>query len=86
VTVNLLPAVTPSGTLYVDRVNQVDLRVGKIFRAAGTRTALNLDVFNAFNAASILGVNSAFGGTTPWLRPQAILQARLLKVSWTVDF
>jgi len=49
------------------------------------RMWLNLDVSNALTPAR-LGVNSAFGGMTPWLRPQAILQARLLKVSWALDF
>ena len=60
--------------------------MGKVLRFGRTRTSVNLDVFNALNSSSVLAVNSAFGGTTPWQRPQSILQARLLKISWNLDF
>jgi hypothetical protein len=42
--------VTPnaSGTLYGDRVNQLDLRVGKVLRFGRARTAVNLDLYNVF--------------------------------------
>ena len=81
-TVNLIAP----GTLVANRINQVDVRVGKVLKFGRTRTSVNLDVFNALNSSSVLAVNSAFGGTTPWQRPQSILQARLLKISWNLDF
>ena len=82
VTVNLIE---PS-SLYANRINQVDLRVGKVLRFGRAKAAINLDMFNALNSSSVLAVNSAFGGTTPWQRPQSILQARLLKISTQFDF
>jgi len=82
VTVNLI---APS-SLYADRVNQVDLRVGKVLRFGRTRASVNLDMFNALNSSAVLLVNPSFGGTTPWQRPQSILQARLIKISTQIDF
>jgi hypothetical protein len=82
VTVNLIE---PS-SLYANRINQVDLRIGKVLRFGRAKAAINLDMFNALNSSSVLAVNSAFGGTTPWQRPQSILQARLLKISTQFDF
>src|SRR5205814_6646985 len=46
VSVNL---VTP-GTLYGDRVNELDLRVSKMLRFRGTRTTISLDLCNAIHA------------------------------------
>lgn len=33
----------------------------------------------------VLSVNNVFGGATPWLNPQSIMQARLLKISGQFD-
>src|SRR5256885_5909848 len=45
------PTTASAGTLYGDRVNQVDLRVGRIVRFGQRRTAVNLDVYNALNSS-----------------------------------
>jgi hypothetical protein len=84
VTVSLLePA-----SLYADRVNQVDMRVGKIVRFRGMRTSVNLDIYNALNSGAVLGINTTFNPAIPtlWQRPQSILLARLFKVSMQFDF
>ena len=54
-------------------------------RVAGYKTTINLDIFNALNSNAVLAQNNAFGGT-PWRTPQAIMQARLLKISGVFDF
>jgi hypothetical protein len=82
VTVSLIDPLSMVG----DRIHQVDMRVGKILRWGGVRTTMSLDVYNVFNSNAILGVNSAFGGATPWLAPQAILQGRLFKLAAQLDF
>ena len=41
--------IVKSGTLFGERLNQVDLRVGKIFRFGPRRVSVHLDVFNALN-------------------------------------
>ena len=69
--------------MYGERLNQLDLRFAKIFKFGRTRTALNLDLFNAFNGNTVLTVNNNFAS---WLQPQGILQARLTKISVQFDF
>jgi hypothetical protein len=72
------------GTEYGDRVNQLDLRFGKVFRFGGTRTAFNVDLYNALNTDAILTQNNTFG--VAWQRPQLLLPARFFKFSTTIDF
>jgi hypothetical protein len=81
-TVNLI---APGSTNF-DRYTQIDLRVGKSVQVGTSRVAVNLDIFNALNADSVLSVNNTFGGARPWLSPQSIMQGRLLKVSGQFDF
>ena len=49
------------GTLYDTRHNQVDLKVGRIFRLDRTRVSLNLQLFNALNASPVLARNNTIG-------------------------
>ena len=75
------------GTVYGDRSNQVDLRVVKIFRFKKARTALNFDLYNAFNASAVTVLNLNYSGSgIGWLQPQGILPARLFKVSAQIDY
>jgi hypothetical protein len=71
------------GAMFGDRLNQIDLRVGKILKFRRTRTAVNLDLFNAFNRSPALTVNNNYAS---WLLPQAILQGRLVKISVQANF
>jgi hypothetical protein len=80
---NVNVALVEPGTMYGDRLHQVDLRFAKIFKFRGIRTALSLDLFNAFNRNTVLTLNNNFAS---WLQPQGILQARLTKISVQVDF
>ena len=43
-------------TMFGDRIDQLDLRIGKILRFGRTRTNLNLDIVNALNSNDNLGV------------------------------
>jgi hypothetical protein len=82
VTVNLIAP----GTIYGDRINELDLRVGKILKYGRTRLLIALDMYNALNSSAVLSYNSTFvpGGT--WLQPLAILTPRFLKVTAELDF
>jgi hypothetical protein len=87
VTVNLIEP----GTLYGDRVNEVDLRFAKILRFGGMRSNVGVDLFNAFNQNPVLTYNQTFvpgvtTGTAAWLRPTSILQARYIRLSAQIDF
>ena len=72
------------GQLYVERLNQLDLRLSKILRFGGTKTAVNFDFYNVMNANSVLGENAAYGAA--WRTPTSILLPRLFKISAQFDF
>jgi hypothetical protein len=83
ITVNLIEP----GTLYGQRVNQVDMRFAKVLRFKGTKTLVGFDVYNIANSAAVLTYNQTFSPTTTtWLRPQSVLQARFVKISAQIDF
>jgi hypothetical protein len=71
------------GTEYGDRLNQLDFRVGKIFRFADARAAFNVDLFNVFNDNAVLTENPSYAA---FRQPQNVLNPRLLKFSVNVDF
>jgi hypothetical protein len=81
-TVNLLAP----GTMYGDRINQVDFRAAKPLKRGGFRTAVALDVYNAFNSSAVLAYNNTFVPNGPWLQPLAILSPRLIKITAEIDF
>ena len=82
VTVNL---VAP-GSMYGDRLNQLDFRIAKILRYGRTRTMIGVDLYNAMNSSAVLTYNNTFvpGGT--WLQPVTVLTGRLTKISAELTF
>ena len=80
------------GSLYGERMNQIDFRVGKLLRAGRTRTVVSLNVYNLLNGNAILtqnntlAVDAAGAVNSTWQRPQSILDARFIKLSAQVDF
>jgi hypothetical protein len=82
VTVNLIEP----GTLYGDRLNEIDLRFAKILRFGRTRTNVGFDIYNIINAAPVLTYNQNYVPGGNWLIPNSVLQPRFLKFSVTFDF
>ena len=82
VTVNL---VSP-GTMYGDRINQLDVRVAKTLRHGRSRTLLAVDLYNALNSSAVLTTDSTFVPGGPWLQPLSILTPRFLKITGELDF
>jgi len=83
ITVNLIEP----GTLYGDRVNQIDMRFAKVLRFGRTRSTVGIDIYNITNSNAVLTYNQTFAPTTTtWLRPTSVLQARFVKFSAQVDF
>ena len=82
VTINL---VAP-GTMYGDRVNELDLRISKVLRRGRSQTSIALDIYNALNSSAVLTYNSAFvpGGT--WLQPLTILTPRFARITAEFTF
>jgi hypothetical protein len=79
VTVNLVEP----GTLFGDRLNQLDLRFSRPVRFGTRRLSVNLDIYNALNANPIIQYNLNYA---VWQTPQRILEARLFKISGQFDF
>ena len=82
-TVNLIEP----GTLYGDRVNELNLRFAKFLRFGRTRSNVGVDIYNVGNVAPVLTYNQTYSPTTTtWLRPNTVLQARYVKLSAQFDF
>jgi len=75
--------VVAPGTVYGERLNQLDLRFAKIFKFGPTKTAINFDLYNALNANPVTSQNNNYAA---WLVPLSILDARLFKISAQFDF
>jgi len=84
VTVNLVPP----GSLFGDRLNQLDLRFSKVLKYSRTRTSVNLDLYNAFNAETVLAENATYTNATAtgWRVPTTLVTARFAKISVQFDF
>jgi hypothetical protein len=77
------------GELYVERLNQIDLRLSKLLRFGRTRTAVNFDFYNVTNSNSVLSENAAYSAPNivpGWRSPTSILLPRLFKISAQFDF
>ena len=72
------------GTLFSDRVNQLDLRTAKVFKSGGVRVRAILDLGNLLNASPVLLQNNTYGSN--WLRPGFILPGRLVKPTVEITF
>ena len=86
VTINLLQP----GEMFSDRVNELDLRFGKLLRVGSTRLNLALDLLNALNLSTILVPNQAFIPGGAWLAPTGtqtpVMTARTAKITVQYDF
>ena len=76
----------PVGTEFLDRLNQLDLRVGKRFNVSRVNVSAQVDIFNVMNGNAVLGVRSYNYGVAGYLVPSEVLQARLVKASATLTF
>jgi hypothetical protein len=77
---------TPAGTEFLDRHNQLDMRIGKRFVLNSVRMSAQVDIFNVTNANSVQGVRNFNYGVAGYRRPSEVLQARLVKVSASLVF
>ena len=66
--------------MILDYQKQVDFRISRKFGAFRSL----LDIYNAFNAGTVIQVNPTYG--TNWLRPQSILNGRSLRFGAEYNF
>jgi hypothetical protein len=85
---NLTLNLVEPGKLYGERLNQLDFRIAKLFRVGRTRTSVNFDLYNAFNADTVLAENANYAGAAQnqWRVPTTIVTARFAKFSVQLDF
>ena len=81
-TINLIEP----GSLYGDRLNEFNIRIGKVLRYGRTRANLGVDIFNVLNSAAGLSYNQAFIPGGAWLTPTSVMTARFAKLSAQFDF
>ena len=80
-TVNLVEP----GTMYGDRLNQIDLRLTKVVNVGRGRVDLNVDFYNAFNSDAVTLENGAFSAAA-WRLPLTVIQPRFVKFAVRWDF
>jgi hypothetical protein len=79
-------------TQWEGRRTQVDLRLSKRFTLGSRALTANVDLYNLFNASSVLGLNETYG--SQWLKPisatssssPAILNGRFIQFSGELRF
>lgn len=78
-----IPLIQP-GTKFLPRMNQLDVRFGKVVRVGRVRLRGQFDIFNATNSSSILDVVETFGPDLD--RVSQILPGRVFGLSMRLDF
>jgi hypothetical protein len=82
ITVNLIEPHSVLG----DRVNELNMRLGKVLSFGQSRVNVGVDFYNLLNAATPLSYNQAFIPGGAWLTPTSVLSARFAKLSMQLDF
>jgi len=80
-----VPLAAP-GTVFSDRINQLDLTVGRWFNYGRLRFQPEASVFNAFNQSAVIAVRSLNYLTSSYLQPSSILSARVLRLGVQVKW
>jgi hypothetical protein len=86
-TQNVTIELMPPNTLYGDRIQQVDLRLSRFFPIERARIQLNLDLYNMFNASTVLNEQTRYSReNNRWRNAIQIMGGRLLKFSAQLNF
>ncbi len=72
------------GTVFGDRLNQVDFRLTKTVRVNRASIRGMVDLYNLFNVSPVLALNNRYGPA--WQQPFIILAGRFAKFGVQVDF
>ena len=78
-----------SNTEFLDYRNQLDMRIARTFRFGRTKIQGFADIFNLFNAGTVIRVNETYGSnpaTNAWLTPLTILDGRYIRFGTQLSF
>jgi hypothetical protein len=78
-----VPLVAP-GTRWLERWNQLDINVKRIFRAGRMEFQPTFEVFNLLNSSVVLSENQNFGPSLG--APTQVLQGRFIKLGGLIRF
>jgi hypothetical protein len=82
VTVNLIAP----GTLYGDRVQELDFRAGKRLKVGRVKTLVSVDIYNVPNASAVLSYNTTFVPNGTWLQPLVVQTPRFIRFAAEIVF
>lgn len=74
----------PQNSIFMDRRNQLDVRLSRNFQLRRVKMQGIVDIFNVFNSNYSLTYNPTSG--PDWLKPQTILLARMVKLGVNLSF
>lgn len=80
---NITVNIVQPGSMFGDRLNQLDLRLSKLLGAGRRKVAVNLDIYNVMNSNAVQVESNVY---STWRRPQSILVPRFAKISAQWDF
>jgi hypothetical protein len=84
-TVSISNVIAPN-TQFEERLTQLDLRFSKTIPLGRLRVVANFDIYNLFNANTILNRNNTYSSGTTWGTPTDVLAARLFKFGAQISF
>jgi hypothetical protein len=76
----------PRGSLRFDAEHKVDLRFEKLVRVGGARISLQADIFNLFNANTVVRVQTLRADQSNFLLPAQIMFPRAVRLGARVTF
>jgi len=76
----------PTGTEPTDRIQQLDVTLGRWFTVNGLRVQPQISMFNALNNRAVFGVRSMNYLTSSYLQPATVLQPRLIRLEVQVKW
>lgn len=80
---NVVVQLVEPRSMYGERLNQLDLRFGKILRFGQARANVGVDIYNILNSNAVIELTNAFAS---WQQPTSILTARFAKLVFQLNF
>jgi hypothetical protein len=83
---SLVVPLAPYGSVFTERINEVELRVSRPFHVGGAVVEPRFDVFNLFNADTATAWRSVNYGTSTYLQPSAVPPARFIGLGLQIKY
>jgi hypothetical protein len=73
------------GTMYGDRINQVDVRLAKSVKFGRIRAQVTAGGYNLLNSSATMAINNSYTSGL-WTQPTIVMQGRLVKFGFQLDY